>query len=515
MAEEERRKIATLAHKSSVAMRIQELVRPPFKAYHERLQPERKHHNVETSEELDDEDLSVSSGSLPSEGKLAPLTGKWNKSEKNKKRKCCVLDVDMFALRHNQKVECFETRIKDPLARAFIMMSLVREWLELLALSIKSSYLNKDKIIKCKAAVAWAPKQPLVIEEVEVQPPKENEVRIKMVSTGICRTDDHMITGDIAGTEFPIILGHEGAGIIESVGKGVTNLSPGDKVIPLPVPQCGQCSSCLNPHSNSCFKSFFNQSQQVMPDKTTRFSCKGQDIYHFVWTSTFSEYTVAPAESVAKIDAKAPLEKVCLLGCGFTTGYGSAINIAKVEPGTSCAVFGLGAVGLSVIIGCKVSGASRIIAIDTNSSKFDKAKYFGATDCINSKDYNKPIQEVIKDMTEHGVHYSFECIGNVDVMKAALECTHPGYGVSVIVGVAPKGSQLSYDPALLLTGRSWKSGLYGGFKSMDSAPKLVSDFLAGKFELDGLITHTLPFTQIHKGFQLLRSGKSLRTVLTF
>ncbi|XP_018419785.1 PREDICTED: alcohol dehydrogenase 1-like [Nanorana parkeri] len=363
------------------------------------------------------------------------------------------------------------------------------------------------KIIKCKAAVAWAPNQPLAIEEIEVQPPKTDEVRIKMVSTAICRTDDHAIHGTFAGLHFPIILGHEGAGIIESVGKGVTGLKPGDKVIPLCLPQCGKCSSCLNPKSNYCFKTHFYESQNVMPDKTPRFSCKGKAVYHFLWTSTFSEYIVMPTDAVAKIDDRAPMEKVCLFGCGFPTGYGAAVNTAKVEPGTTCAVFGLGAIGLSVIIGCKVSGASKMIAIDINSSKFEKAKLFGATDCINPNDYSKPIQEVITEMTGHGVHYSFECIGNTDVMKAALECTHPGYGTSVIIGEAPQDKKITFDPLLLLTGRTWKSSLIGGFKTMDS--------MAGIIDVDGLETHTLPFTQINEGFQLLRSGKSIRTVLLF
>ncbi|XP_018419782.1 PREDICTED: alcohol dehydrogenase 1-like isoform X2 [Nanorana parkeri] len=371
------------------------------------------------------------------------------------------------------------------------------------------------KVIKCKAAVAWAPNQPLAIEEIEVQPPKEDEVRIKMVSTGICRTDDHIIHGDIKRIPFPVILGHEGAGIIESVGKGVTNLKSGDKVIPLWLPQCRKCSTCLNPHSNLCIKSHLSEPQKVMPNSTSRFSCKGKVVNHFSWCSTFSEYIVTPIDAVAKIDDRGPMEKVCLFGCCFPTGYGAAVNTAKVEPGTICAVFGLGAIGLSAVIGCKVSGASRIFAIDINSSKFEKAKLFGATDCINPKDYSKPIQEVITEMTGHGVHYSFECIGNIDVMVSALECTHQGYGTSVVIGLAGHDAKIAFHPLLLLTGRTWKGSLYGGFKSMDSVPKLVSDYIAGKFDLDGLVTHTLPFNKINEGFELLRTGKSIRTILLF
>ncbi|XP_072261717.1 alcohol dehydrogenase 1-like [Pyxicephalus adspersus] len=374
---------------------------------------------------------------------------------------------------------------------------------------------HKGKVIKCKAAVAWGKHQPLSVEEVEVQPPRVREVRIKIVATGICRTDDHALHGDMKNIDYPVILGHEGAGIIESVGEGVTDLNPGDKVVPLCIPQCGLCVSCLNPHTNCCLKTHISESQNVMPDKTTRFSCKGKVVYHFLWTSTFSEYTVVPVDAVVKIDDKAPMDKACLFGCGFPTGYGAAVNTAKVEPGTTCAVFGLGAIGLSVIIGCKVSGASRIIAIDINSSKFEKAKQFGATDCINPNDYSKPIQEVITEMTEHGVHYSFECIGNTDVMKSALECTQLGYGTSVIIGGAPSNAHITFDPYLLFTGRTWKGCIFGGWKSKECVPKLVTDYMANKFNLDGLVSHTLPFKDINKGFDLMESGKSTRTILLF
>ncbi|XP_056422784.1 alcohol dehydrogenase 1-like isoform X2 [Hyla sarda] len=370
-------------------------------------------------------------------------------------------------------------------------------------------------IIQCRAAVAWSPNQPLTIEEVEVQPPKAHEVRIKIVSSGICRTDDHVIQGNMKNIDFPVILGHEGAGIVESVGEHVTDLKPGDKVIPLCMPQCGKCSSCINPNTNCCLKTHISVAQNVMPDKTTRFSCKGKVVYHFLWTSTFSEYTVVPIDAVAKIDDRAPLDKACLFGCGFPTGYGAAVNTAKVTPSSTCAIFGLGAIGLSAIIGCKLSGALRIIAIDINSSKFEKAMAFGATECINPKDYSKPIEEVIMEMTGLGVHYSFECIGKTDVMRAALECTHMGYGTSVIIGDAPPDAHITFDPYLLFTGRTWKGSIFGGWKSKDHIPRLVSDYLSHKFNLDGLVSHTLPFHRINEGFHLLQSGQSIRTILMF
>lgn len=372
------------------------------------------------------------------------------------------------------------------------------------------------KVITCKAAIAWEVGKPLSIEEVEVAPPKAHEVRIKLVATGICRTDDHVLRGALEGIDFPVILGHEGAGIVESVGEGVTDLKPGDKVIPLCIPQCGKCSSCLSPKTNCCLKTHLRESQNVMPDKTTRFTCRGKTVYHFLWTSTFSEYTVVPEDAVAKIDDGAPMDKACLFGCGFSTGYGAALNTAKVDPGSCCAVFGLGGIGLSTVLGCKAAGASRIIGIDINEGKFKKAREFGATECINPQCYTKPIQEVLIDMTGgEGVDYSFECVGNIDTMKAALEACHLGYGVSVIVGEAPSAAQLSFSPLLLFTGRTWKGSIFGGWKSKDSVPKLVADYMAKKFDVDGLVTHTFPFEEINQGFEVLRSGQSIRSILIF
>nr|P86885.1 RecName: Full=Alcohol dehydrogenase 1; AltName: Full=Alcohol dehydrogenase A subunit [Mesocricetus auratus] len=370
------------------------------------------------------------------------------------------------------------------------------------------------KVIKCKAAVLWETNKPFSIEEIEVAPPKAHEVRIKMVATGICRTDDHAATGNFV-TPLPIVLGHEGAGIVESVGEGVTSVKPGDKVIPLFSPQCGKCRVCKHPESNLCIKNDLAAPRGTLLDGTCRFTCKGKSIHNFLSTSTYSQYTVVDEMAVAKIDEASPLEKVCLIGCGFTTGYGSAVQFAKVTPGSSCAVFGLGGVGLSVIIGCKTAGAARIIGVDTNKDKFAKAKELGATECINPLDYNKPIAEVLQEMTDGGVDFSFEVVGQLDTMMSALDSCHAACGVSVIIGVPPNAQNLSVNPMLLLGGRTWKGAIFGGYKSKDAVPKLVADFMAKKFPLEPLITHVLPFEKINEGFDLLRSGKSIRTVLTF
>nr|XP_034970081.1 alcohol dehydrogenase 1-like isoform X1 [Zootoca vivipara] len=372
------------------------------------------------------------------------------------------------------------------------------------------------KVIKCKAAIIWEVGQMPSVEEVEVAPPRSHEIRVKIVATGICRTDYQVVKGIFANIDYPVIVGHEGAGIVESIGPGVTSVKPGDKVIPLCLAQCGECSCCLSPKTNCCLKAHLCEPiQNLMPDKTSRFTCRGKQIHHFLWTSTFSEYTVVPEASITRIHNDAPLDKVCLLGCAFPTGYGTAINYAQVEPGSTCAVFGLGGVGLSVVMGCKAAGASRIIGIDINKDKFTKAKELGATECIAPQDFKKPLNEVLVEMTGLGVDYTFEVTGNIDTVVTALKSCHLGHGTCVLVGEPPAGAQFSVEPILLLTGRKLTGCLVGGWKLKDAVPKLVSDYMNKKFNMDALITHTLPFEKITEGFELLVAGKSIRCILLF
>lgn len=378
---------------------------------------------------------------------------------------------------------------------------------------------TEGKVIKCKAAVAWEPGKPVCIEEVEVAPPKVHEVRIQIIATALCHTDIHAINPEFKECVYPMILGHEGAGIVESVGPGVTDFKQGDKVILLYTPQCRKCKFCLSPQTNFCdklskFKSALAD-QQIMDDKTSRFTCRGQPVYHFMGISTFSQYTVVSDVNLAKIDDDANLERVCLLGCGFSTGYGAVLNNAKVTPGSSCAVFGLGCVGLSAIMGCKEAEASRIIAIDINSEKFTKAKALGATECLNPRKLDKPIQQVISEMTDGGVDFAFDCVGGSEVMKAALNCTTVGWGSCTLIGVAMGDKGLNLSPMELILGRTINGTYFGGWKSRDSIPKLVIDYKNKKFDLDALVTHTLPFDKISMAFDLLQQGKSIRTVLIF
>ncbi|MFM5468943.1 S-(hydroxymethyl)glutathione dehydrogenase/class III alcohol dehydrogenase [Aeromonas veronii] len=369
--------------------------------------------------------------------------------------------------------------------------------------------------IKCKAAIAWGPGQPLSIEEVEVMPPQAGEVRVRIVATGVCHTDAFTLSGEDPEGVFPCILGHEGGGIVESIGEGVTSVKVGDHVIPLYTPECGECKFCKSGKTNLCQKIRATQGKGLMPDGTTRFSKDGQPIYHYMGTSTFSEYTVLPEISIAKVDPAAPLEEVCLLGCGVTTGIGAVMNTAKVKEGESVAIFGLGGIGLSAVIGARLAKAGRIIAIDINESKFELARKLGATDCINPNDYDKPIQEVIVELTDGGVDFSFECIGNVKVMRAALECCHKGWGESVIIGVAGAGQEISTRPFQLVTGRVWRGSAFGGVRGRSELPSYVQRYMQGEFRLDDFITHTMPLEQINEAFDLMHQGKSIRSVIHY
>lgn len=372
-----------------------------------------------------------------------------------------------------------------------------------------------DNFIKSKAAVAWGPNEPLSIEEVDVMLPRKGEVLVKIIASGVCHTDAFTLSGEDPEGVFPAILGHEGGGIVEQVGEGVTSVQVGDHVIPLYTAECGVCKMCRSGKTNLCSAVRETQGKGLMPDGTTRFYKDGEPIYHYMGCSTFSEYTVLPEISLAKVDADAPLEKVCLLGCGVTTGMGAVMNTAKVEEGSTVAVFGLGGIGLAAIIGAKMAKASRIIGIDINEDKFELAKKLGATDCINSKDYDKPIQEVIVEMTDGGVDYSFECIGNVDVMRSALECCHKGWGESVIIGVAGAGQEISTRPFQLVTGRVWRGSAFGGVKGRTELPGYVDRYMQGDIPLNDFITHTMPLEDINDAFDLMHKGKSIRTVIHF
>ena len=369
--------------------------------------------------------------------------------------------------------------------------------------------------MKARAAVAVEAGHPLVIEEIDVAAPKAGEVLVQMVATGVCHTDAFTLSGDDPEGLFPCVLGHEGGGIVVDVGEGVTTLSPGDHVIPLYTAECGQCKFCLSGKTNLCSAVRATQGQGVMPDGTGRFSLNGKSLYHYMGTSTFSEYSVIAEVSLAKISPAAPLDKVCLLGCGVTTGIGAVINTAKVEPGATIAVFGLGGIGLSVIQGAVMAKAGRIIAVDTNPAKFEMATLLGATDCVNPKDHGGTISEVLIDMTDGGVDYSFECVGNVNLMREALECCHKGWGESIIIGVAGAGQEISTRPFQLVTGRVWRGTAFGGVKGRSQLPGMVDQYMSGEIKLDELITYTMPLEAINDAFEHMHAGRSIRSVIHF
>lgn len=369
--------------------------------------------------------------------------------------------------------------------------------------------------MKTRAAVAWQAGHPLEIETIDIDHPKAGEVLLRNVATGVCHTDAFTLSGEDPEGIFPAILGHEGGAIVEEVGVGVKSVKTGDHVIPLYTPECGKCNFCTSGKTNLCQAIRITQGQGLMPDGTSRFSLGDKQIFHYMGTSTFSEYTVLPEIAVAKINKNAPLEKVCLLGCGITTGIGAVLNTAKVEPGATVAIFGLGGVGLSAIQGATMAKASRILAIDINPDKFELAMQMGATDTLNPKDHSAPIQEVIVEMTNGGVDYSFECVGNVNLMRSALECCHKGWGESVIVGVAGAGQEISTRPFQLVTGRVWRGTAFGGCRGRSQLPGIVDQYLDDEIKVDEIITHTMPLEQINTAFDLMHEGKSIRSVVHF
>ncbi len=367
--------------------------------------------------------------------------------------------------------------------------------------------------METRAAVAFAAGEPLKVETVELEGPRAGEVLVEVKATGICHTDAFTLSGADPEGLFPAIMGHEGAGVVVEVGEGVSSLKVGDHVIPLYTPECRQCKFCLSGKTNLCGAIRETQGQGLMPDGSSRFSLGGERIFHYMGTSTFSNYTVVPEIALAKIREDAPFDKVCYIGCGVTTGIGAVINTAKVEPGANVAVFGLGGIGLNVIQGARLVGANKIIGVDLNPAKVALAEKFGMTDFINPKDGN-PVEAIV-DLTDGGVDYSFECIGNVDVMRQALECCHKGWGESVIIGVAGAGQEIATRPFQLVTGRVWRGTAFGGAKGRTQVPKIVDWYMEGKINIDDLITHTMPLQDINSAFDLMHAGESIRSVVLY
>src|SRR5579859_1604171 len=370
-------------------------------------------------------------------------------------------------------------------------------------------------MIRTRAAVAIAAGKPLSIETVEVEPPRAGEVLVEIKATGLCHTDAFTLTGADPEGLFPAILGHEGAGVVVEVGAGVTTLKPGDHVIPLYTPECRQCRSCLSGKTNLCTAIRATQGKGVMPDGTSGFSYRGQAGFHYMGCSTFSNFTVLPEIAVAKVRPDAPFDKICYIGCGVTTGVGAVINTAKVEPGANAVVFGLGGIGLNVVQGLKLAGADMIVGVDLNPDREAWGQRFGMTHFVNAKDLSGDIVAHLVELTGGGADYTFDCTGNVTVMRQALEACHRGWGESVIIGVAPAGAEIATRPFQLVTGRTWKGTAFGGARGRTDVPRIVDWYMERRINIDDLITHTLPFEQINEGFELMRKGESIRTVVTY
>jgi S-(hydroxymethyl)glutathione dehydrogenase / alcohol dehydrogenase len=369
--------------------------------------------------------------------------------------------------------------------------------------------------MEVKAAVAFEPGKPLSIETVQLEGPKEGEVLIEIKATGVCHTDAYTLSGKDPEGLFPAILGHEGAGVVVEVGSGVKSLKAGDRVIPLYTPECRQCEYCLSMKTNLCQAIRATQGRGVMPDGSSRFSLDGQKLYHYMGTSTFSNYTVLPEIAVAKIREDAPFDKVCYIGCGVTTGIGAVINTAKVEPGSNVVVFGLGGIGLNVIQGAKLVGADKIVGVDINPARKPLAEKFGMTHFVNPNEVEGDLVPYLVDLTKGGADYSFECVGNVNLMRQALECCHKGWGVCTIIGVAGAGEEISTRPFQLVTGRVWKGSAFGGARGRTDVPKIVDWYMEGKINIDDLITHVMPLDKINDAFDLMHKGESIRSVVIF
>ncbi|MCA9594694.1 MAG: S-(hydroxymethyl)glutathione dehydrogenase/class III alcohol dehydrogenase [Myxococcales bacterium] len=366
-----------------------------------------------------------------------------------------------------------------------------------------------------RAAVAREAGKPLSIETVQLEGPKAGEVLVELKATGVCHTDEFTLSGKDPEGIFPSILGHEGAGVVVDVGPGVTSVKKGDHVIPLYTPECRECEFCLNPKTNLCQAIRATQGKGLMPDGTSRFSSGGKPLFHYMGTSTFASHTVLPEIAVAKIREDAPFEKVCYIGCGVTTGVGAVINTAKVEPGSKVVVFGLGGIGLNVIQGARLVGADMIVGVDLNPGRKAIAEKFGMTHFVNPKEVEGDLVPYLVNLTGGGADYTFECVGNVELMRQALECCHKGWGESVIIGVAPAGAEIATRPFQLVTGRVWRGSAFGGARGRTDVPKIVDWYMDGKIDIDSLITHTLPLDRINEAFDLMHEGKSIRTVVTY